>query len=262
MILSEISNQNKFMKVTEGKLEEMINYDTHKYLQYMELPVVDEAKKSLELQLVSDIICNLPINSAVLDIGTATARYPLFFAGLGFDVVGIDICEDGLSLARKNVNSAKLDHRIKLYEMDATSIQFSDESFNLVTCMMGTICHLSTSNKSKVFKEIWRVLKPGGTVIITSWDPECTYTNYLSFYTEMERDLLRLNSLSAKELVNLLNINGFSDVKNQTITHFSDGQLMQLGLENGFSKLEKAQRYINSHFPELQGQLYAVHGCK
>jgi ubiquinone/menaquinone biosynthesis C-methylase UbiE len=240
----------------------MINYDTDRYLQYMQMTVVDEFKKALELQFVTQIIEKMPKEGTVLDIGTATARYPIFFANRGYDVVGIDISHEGLSVAKENVAIARLEDKIRLYRMDATLLNFPGESFDIVTCMMGTICHMSNIDKMRTLKRIQHALKPNGTIILTSWNPECTFNTYLSFYSQKEMDLLSHNSLPEEELISMLNYNSFQNVKSQTITPLSDEQILKLEVDKGFNSLYKKQSVINSEIVKQQGQMYAVYGNK
>ncbi|MBU5354389.1 class I SAM-dependent methyltransferase [Paenibacillus barcinonensis] len=242
----------------------MIEYDTDRYLQYMELTFIDEVKKDLELQFVNSLLQTLPNPGTILDIGTATARYPIFFANKGFDVVGVDKSLEALKISRENVAEAKLDHKVKLYEMDATMLEFPHDSFDLVTCMMGTICHLTEAEKKQALANIWYVLKPNGTLVLTSWNPECSFNTFLSFYTVQERELLKQNSLSKKELISLFIQNDFRDVSSEEISAFPDEQILRSGQERGFKfkdfNTAEANK-VNSPIKKY-GQLYAIFGKK
>ncbi|MGF7050452.1 ubiquinone/menaquinone biosynthesis C-methylase UbiE [Paenibacillus sp. DS2015] len=235
----------------------MITYDIQKYLQYMELPVIDEAKKNIELKMMEGISVNLQHKSLILDIGTATARYPIFFATKGHEVIGIDIIDDSLELSHKNVNMAGLTDKIKLLKMNGTSLEFEANSFDLVTCMMGTVCHLTEEEKKDLFREVQRVLKKNGMFVFTSWNPNFSMTSYLSFYTRQERALLKKNSQTPESLREMLLIHGLIPIQEYSLIPFSDEQLLQLELEDGFTKLQEVQRYCASQFPKLQGQLHA-----
>ena len=51
--------------------------------------------------------------------------------------------------------------------MDATDLQFLDETFPVVTSFF-TLMYIKRSQQMKVFEEVYRVLKPGGEFLI--WD--------------------------------------------------------------------------------------------
>ncbi|MFX1476039.1 MAG: class I SAM-dependent methyltransferase [Promethearchaeota archaeon] len=51
--------------------------------------------------------------------------------------------------------------------MDATKLQFLDESFSTVTAFF-SMMYMNTETRAKVFQEVYRVLKPGG--LFHLWD--------------------------------------------------------------------------------------------
>jgi SAM-dependent methyltransferase len=138
-----------------------VAYDLSKYVEYMRLPVPDEAKKVLELQSVAEVVDELPRCDRGLDIGTATGRYAAFFARQGFDVVRIDVSRDALSTAKTNLRRARLEHKVSLRQMDAVRLDLPRDSFDIVTCMMGTFCHIPRAEQSSVLGRIRSVLRPG-----------------------------------------------------------------------------------------------------
>jgi len=77
----------------------------------------------------------------------------------------------GLDIARKPLKRARLIAiRKKLYNLDfivapVDSLPFKSNSFDMVTAIFGALDH--TENYIKAFKELSRVLKPGGIGVIT-----------------------------------------------------------------------------------------------
>jgi ubiquinone/menaquinone biosynthesis C-methylase UbiE len=73
--------------------------------------------------------------------------------------VGIDILKNDLDSAKKRLKKQP----VELLEMNAESMQFSDNSFDTV-CMAYSLHHLVSIKK--VLVEMLRVLKPGGNLLV------------------------------------------------------------------------------------------------
>jgi SAM-dependent methyltransferase len=102
----------------------------------------------------------------VLDMATGSAYFAMALAREhpGIHVTAIDI--DGLKTARENVDEARLSGRIALREMDATSLEFEDGSFDHVVNFLGLEdIHMTRGRGGveKAFNEAHRVLRPGGS---------------------------------------------------------------------------------------------------
>ena len=78
-------------------------------------------------------------------------------------LIASDISEDMLGEAKK-----KLDHLdIAWQHIDAQQLPFSDNSIDLVVCCFG---YMFVPDKPKAFAEAYRVLRPGGMFLFTTWD--------------------------------------------------------------------------------------------
>ena len=98
----------------------------------------------------------------VLDVATDSGDFidTLMKALKDYDCfVGIDISKKDLESAKKRFT----DQSVKLMEMNAESLEFDDNSFDMV-CMAYSLHHLDKIYK--VLAEMRRVLKPGGNLII------------------------------------------------------------------------------------------------
>jgi len=99
----------------------------------------------------------------ILDAGCGTGRHCRFFAGLGYDVYGVD---RSAGMLRKAVeNSMELELEINFAIGDIWSLSFTDNAFDGVWTV-ATISHLTPENKQKFLQEAHRVLKPGGILHI------------------------------------------------------------------------------------------------
>lgn len=74
------------------------------------------------------------------------------------NITGINISEEQLEICRKTVPQCHFQ------KMDATDLQFPDESFDLVLCVEAA-AHFNTRNR--FLSEAYRVLKPGGKLLVS-----------------------------------------------------------------------------------------------
>jgi len=111
----------------------------------------------------------------ILDVGCGDGYYSYLLSGLGIklDLTGTDFDKRALESARKNLGSKK----IKLFWADLMAkLPFKDKIFDKIV-MSEVAEHLP--NDVKGLKEVRRVLKPGGTLVLTVpnanypflWDP-------------------------------------------------------------------------------------------
>ena len=104
----------------------------------------------------------------VLDLGCGYGRTTVALRDRGYDVVGTDIVPRMIEGAR--AAHPEIEYRV----MDACALDCSDRSFDYVLFSFNGIdCILPESRRLLAMKEILRVLKPGGRVILSShsWFP-------------------------------------------------------------------------------------------
>src|SRR5205807_1035574 len=97
----------------------------------------------------------------VLEIGCGLGTDGVQFAQAGADYTGVDLTEAAIDLARKNFEQRFLPGEFKV--VDAESLDFADESFDLVYSH-GVLHH--TPDIARAVSEIHRVLKPEGRAIV------------------------------------------------------------------------------------------------
>ena len=106
------------------------------------------------------------VGREVLDAGCGTGEYACWFASQGANVTGIDLSKGSLDEARSYAASAGLRNvRFELRSVLATDLD--DESFDFVYCT-GVLHH--TPDPIAGFKELCRVLRPGGKVLISLYN--------------------------------------------------------------------------------------------
>ncbi len=101
------------------------------------------------------VASQLPSSAKVLDMGCGAGFLTHDLAKLGHEVVGIDLSEDSLRIAKKIDETG----RIHYLQADVTAVPFSDHSFDAV-CAMDLLEHVE--NPVAVIQEAARLLKPGG----------------------------------------------------------------------------------------------------
>ena len=106
----------------------------------------------------------------VLEIGGGMGTDLAQFAQNGARVTDVDLSSVDLMLAKENFAARGLDGQF--FVQDAESLVFDDNSFDLV--YSSSVIH-HTPNAHQLVREIWRVLKPGGRVIVMVYAENSIY---------------------------------------------------------------------------------------
>jgi phosphatidylethanolamine/phosphatidyl-N-methylethanolamine N-methyltransferase len=100
----------------------------------------------------------------VLEVGVGTGlSLPSY--GRHVEIVGIDLSPEMLEKARERVAEERLTNVTALLEMDASELEFEDASFDTVVAMYVMTV---VPDPEKVMRELSRVCRPGGDVIIVN----------------------------------------------------------------------------------------------
>lgn len=105
------------------------------------------------------------VEMKVLEIGVGNGRDSIFLARQGCQVVGIDLAPEAIKMAKKRGKNEKFSERLVFEVMDVESLSFKDNYFGAVC----SIAVLHSCNLSKAFREIFRVLQPGGLAMLHLW---------------------------------------------------------------------------------------------
>jgi SAM-dependent methyltransferase len=104
----------------------------------------------------------------VLDLGCGDGTTALPEASLGADVLGVDIARNLVEAGNKRAAAASLTN-IKFQEGDVTNLSgLPDKSFDLVVSVFGA---MFAPKPFDVAKEMVRVTKPGGRIVMGNWIP-------------------------------------------------------------------------------------------
>ncbi len=118
----------------------------------------------------------------ILDVATGTGDFAVMARKLNPEkITGIDISSGMLEVGRKKIHSKKLDELIELQLGDSENLPFEDQCFDSVIVAFGV---RNFENLNKGLKEMQRVLKKGGIVLIlefsipTNWLFKSLYNIY------------------------------------------------------------------------------------
>ncbi|WP_208995376.1 methyltransferase domain-containing protein [Pseudovibrio sp. Alg231-02] len=150
-----------------------------------------DAQEIPEHLLGSSFGCGNPLafsqikeGETVLDLGSGAGLDLILAAektGPAGKVIGIDVSEDMITLAKRNCVQHGL-HNIELHQGVIEHLPFPDQSMDWV--ISNCVINLS-ADKAAVFSEINRVLKPGGKLVISDMLAED-----LPDWLHMHQDLL------------------------------------------------------------------------
>ena len=117
--------------------------------------------------LVRDTVAGLDLRGKrVLDIGSGLGGPDIALAEMGAHVVGLDIEAPVIERARKLVAERGLSDRIEFTLTKPGPLPFADASFDIVYSS-GAFTQIAA--KEAMFKEVRRVLKPGGWFAAYDW---------------------------------------------------------------------------------------------
>ena len=104
----------------------------------------------------------------VLDLGCGTAMLTILIkkACVEAEVVGFDVDSKILAIARSKIRKTGLDIALNLG--NALCLPYTNNSFERVASSM-VLHHLARENKILALKEVFRILKPGGKLLVADF---------------------------------------------------------------------------------------------
>jgi len=110
------------------------------------------------------VLSKIRSSDDILDMGCGTGRFTIPLAQVARKVTGLDVSAAMIAKAREKAEEAGLS--IDFREADMENMPFLDNSFDTVICMLA-LMHIPIESRQRVFTEASRVLKPGGTMIVS-----------------------------------------------------------------------------------------------
>ncbi|KAF8924454.1 S-adenosyl-L-methionine-dependent methyltransferase [Dissophora ornata] len=132
-------------------------------------------------------------DTRILDLCCGQGRHLLQLAELypHLDLHGHDLSQYLVELAQSRATSANVSNRVQFTMGDSREIPHSDNSFALVMVMGNSFGYFASDNENKdLLKEIYRVLRPGGYVVLDIPDGAYLRENYLARGWEWVNDTM------------------------------------------------------------------------
>lgn len=163
----------------------------------------------------------------LLDVGCGPGS---FLSILGNEVpsinaIGVDVASPQIDFAIKNIEPSFSDKRISFRLMMDGALPFQDSSFDAVTCIE-VVEHIHPFLASRMLQEIRRVLRPEGTLVLTT-------PNYRSFWPLIEFFLEKASPVKYHE---------------QHISKFTPNSLLKFLESNGFEPVNINSMFIAAPF--------------
>ena len=171
---------------------------------------------------------------AILDIGCGNGRILNLFGNKNIRYTGIDSSKELIEIAKKNRGN-----RGRFLHANALSLPFKDESFDTVFSI-AVLHHIPSKKFRNTFmSETYRVLKPRGTFVFTTWN----ILQWRFFKVHAIHTLKKLIGRSDMDFGDT--ILSFGQLKRERYVHaFTKKSLRRLLEKNGFtiSSIKEAKR--------------------
>ena len=113
---------------------------------------------------------SVPLGGFILDVGCGVGRHVIYLGERGFRVAGVDISPSGIQITREACAARQID--FEGYVSDMNTLPWPDAAFD-AALSTSTIHHHLRAGIVQSLDEVYRVLKPGGLILV---DFPCTDT--------------------------------------------------------------------------------------
>ena len=152
---------------------------------------------------------NIPMTpkAQIVDIGFGTG-FPLIELSQRFGdksrIYGIDIWKEGINRAKDKIKTLEINN-IEIIEESATGISIGDNQIDLVSSNLGVN---NFEQKDKVYREIYRILKKGGRLAITT-NPIGTFEELFEIFSSIFNEMkLKEEEIRLAEYIEQRNTEG------------------------------------------------------
>ncbi len=154
-------------------------------------------------------------NSKVLEVGCGDGRILNDIIHLTKNLTGIDHDIKAVEAAKTNFKNVP---EVKIILVEAKEMPFKDNEFDTLTCMLN-LANFG-ANKVKILKEMRRVLKPNGKIVMSVYS-EDAFQERMKLYKKVKIGIKEIHGTTV-----LLDFEG--NLEDHTSEQFSKNQLMEL----------------------------------
>ena len=112
-------------------------------------------------------LASVAATDLVLDVASGYGAVTLLAAQRATEVVAVDFSSEMCAALRERSDSAGTDN-VVVREMDAQALDFPDDVFDAALSSFGVMI---VPDRSEAFAEMARVTRPGGHLVVSSWQP-------------------------------------------------------------------------------------------
>ena len=136
---------------------------------YEQIATFFSDKRYQQWDWIEQFIQSLSFNSTILDIGCGNGRN---MKNNNYNFYGIDSCEQFIKICK--------DQKLNVQLSDMTNLPFDNNTFDGIISI-ASFHHLSTvKRRIECLKEMKRVLKPNGRILLSVWSINQTHNNKLN----------------------------------------------------------------------------------
>ncbi|NOX36342.1 MAG: class I SAM-dependent methyltransferase [Calditrichaeota bacterium] len=184
----------------------------YRWLTHLYDPIVGLTirEKRFKKQLLDQ--AHIAINDRILDVGSGTGTLAIWASEKvpGAKVFGLDADRDILTIARRKSRQ----RAVPILFVQAFSFPMPFKSNQFDRCLSSLFFHhLTREDKEKTFREIFRVLKPGGELHVADWGKPVNFLMRLLFYSIQLLDGFKTTGDNVKGMLpELMKAVGFQNV--------------------------------------------------
>ena len=127
-------------------------------------------KRTTKWSWIDDFIYSKPKNTNILDIGCGNGRNMEYE---DYNFTGVDNCYNFTKICK--------DKKLNVILSDMTTLPFEDNTFDYIISI-ASFHHLSNNERrEQALKEMKRVLKPNGEILLSVWSIDQSHNKKLTF---------------------------------------------------------------------------------
>ena len=144
-------------------------------------------------------LSGLEAGDKVLDVACGPGTMSLLLKDIASDIQAIDFSRSMLDCFDREIERLRIAN-IKTHLMDGQNLEFGDSGFDRVFSIFGLMFF---PDRMKGFRELHRVLRPGGVATVTSWAPVSESAGMSLVFGAMHEAFPRKPESNSKATLNL-----------------------------------------------------------